>query len=179
MGTALTRVPLLRLRWRACHAHHCSAVRLPCTADSATTAHCRAVYLTAAIPMVKACASLLLTPFPRGTTLTRVPLVRLHWRTCHAHLSSAMWLPRAAAGATTAHGRAVCLTALTPIMRASASPLLTLSPWAPLSHSCPCCDFAAELATRITPLQCGCRVQRPVPPLLTVALCASQPRPPR
>ena len=81
-------------------------------------------------------------------------------------------------GHATAHGRAVCLTAATPTTRASASPLLTPSPWAPRSRACPC-DCAGALATRITPLQCGCRAQRLAPALITVALCASQPRPPR
>ena len=41
------------------------------------------------------------------------------------------------------------------------------------------CDCAGALATRITPLQCGCCAQRLAPPLLTIVLCASLPRPPR
>ena len=65
-----------------------------------------------------------------------------------------------------------------PTARASASPLLTPSPRALCSHACPC-DYAGALATRIAPLQCGCRIQQLAPPLLTVALCASQPRSPR
>ena len=102
----------------------------------------------------------------------------MRWRTCHAHHSSAVWLPRTTADATTAHHRAVCLTAATPTARASAYPLLMPSPWAPRSRARPC-DCAGALATRVTPLQCGCCVQQLTPPLLTVAMCASQLRPPR
>jgi hypothetical protein len=43
------------------------------------------------------------------------------------------------------------------------------------SRACPC-DCAGELCPHSNPLQCGCRARRLAPPLLTVALCASQPR---
>ena len=65
-----------------------------------------------------------------------------------------------------------------PAARASASPLLTPSPRAPRSHAC-LCDCAGSLALHATPLQSGRHAQRLAPPPLTVALCASLPRPPR
>ena len=112
-----------------------------------------------------------------GTTLTRVPLW-LRRRTCPAHHFSAAWPPRTAAGATTAHGCAVCLSAAAPTAKASASSLLAPSLRTLRSHTCPC-DCAGELSTCISLLQCGRRAQRLAPTLLTVTLCASQSRPPR
>ena len=110
-----------------------------------------------------------------GTTLTRVPLW-LRRRTCPAHHFSAAWPPRTAAGATTAHGCAVCLTAAAPTAKASASSLLAPSLRTLRSHTCPC-DCAGKLSTCISLLQCGRRAQRLAPTLLSVALRASQPRP--
>ena len=73
---------------------------------------------------------------------------------------------------------ALCASKPRPHGRASESTLLTPSPHAQRSRACPC-DCAGALAMHITPLQCGRRAQRLAPPSLTVALCASQPRPPR
>ena len=131
--------------------------------------------LPAATPTARASASPLLTPSPRA------PRSRACLCVCAGALATRV-SPlqcgrRAQRLAPPPLTVALCTSLPRPPRREPEHPHCSRCPHAHRSRACPR-DCAGALAKHIS-LQCGRRAQRLAPPLLSVALCASQPRPPR